>query len=170
MPPGVEAEPAHAEFFVARLQVIPPAGVRWVDHGERAQAVTVGPHLLGEFLVTRLCVSVSDGMRARRRPDRLPSRPSISRAPSGIVAQPAEGKVTEVGIDVDDHAFRAFRIAAIFPPRTLSLSAALSSAAQIRPTPAVKDMSHPNRSRSTPSVRAAIFTTPSSVTLPLVSR
>src|SRR5439155_22492813 len=88
----------------------------------------------------------------------------------GVVPQLAEGERPQVSIHIDDHERRLRNSCRILAAKILSLSGPLKSTARRRPMLAVMDISHPKTTRSTPSTRAASSTTPSSVTLPLVSR
>src|SRR5207248_11263985 len=156
-----------AEVVAAGLQVVSPAGIERVDDRPGDEPVPVATDFGRQVFIPGLRVAIGDGTRAGH--DSLVDLLRVhqpQQVPRGVMPQPSEGEMAQVGVHVDDHVFLPFKIAAMLPPRIFCLSVSLSSAARIRPMPAVMDMSQPKRSRSTPRVRAASSTTPSSGTLP----
>src|SRR5581483_8946005 len=171
VPLGIKAQPLHAQLFVTGLQVVLPASVGRVDDGKWDQPVAVRLDLGRHFLIAGLGVAVGDGTGAGNdRPVDLLAVHQRQQRRGRVVTKLPGSVVSQVSIDIEDHDLPLFMSFAMFAPRIFSLSGALRLAARSRPTLAVRDISQPNTSRSTPSTRAAISTTPSSVTLPLVSR
>ena len=92
-------------------------------------------HLGRDFLVPRLGVAVGDGAGAGD--DGLVDLLRIHQPQEGrrrVVPERAEREMSEVGVDVDDHALRPSRSLSMFPPRIFAFSAAPRSAPRIRPT------------------------------------